>query len=555
MSSVRVSALFDLARSLLSFYEGVNGYRVQGGGSDRAQLRTEMVRARKSLLFVDYSLEAIRNNEESGCAATALAVTSLGGNFFMAGVSFSGIASGLDTESLIKAASSASRQIKVTPLQKQVQELTETNDALDALSSRLLRLRTQVTKFSSLLGGPLEKSATTSNESVLTATANRGAPTGSYEVVVSQLAKNGVFSFNDRWSDTSSVINSSINNSAPAEDRTVKIAIGLGSSQETISLELTNTTTPADLVASFNARATKGVAMLVNVGSPSSPSYAMSFTATSEGTQDGTVQLISPTGSELSAGAPVLQSGTTQAASDAQFSITGITGTITRSSNTVTNIVQGLSFNLRAVGTSTLTVRDNSAGSAQLVRDFVDQLNGVISYSKESNKTTQEDQKNELVTIFGPLTRSRVDEGILGEIRSAIASTSASSGSSIQIFADLGITTQRDGTFGFDEDKYRAAIAAEPTSVDSMMRTFGDTVGRTGGTIDLYTRFSGLIDGVRNANKTSITDTNKRISEAEKAITKAEEEARSRYARFESMMGNLQTQGSQLSSILASIGK
>lgn len=477
------------------------------------------------------------------------------GKFFHGWDIFSGIASGLDTDNLIKAASSATRQTKVTPLQKRVQELTDTNDALDTLASRLLRLRTQANKFSSLFGGPLEKSATTSNESVLTASAGRGTPSGSYEVNVSQLARNGVFSFNDRWSEPTAVINSSINNDAPAEDRTVKIAIGLGSSQETISLELTNETTPASLVDKFNAQATKGVASLVNVGTSSSPSYAISFTATSAGTQDGTVQLISPLGSELSAGTAVLQAGTSQAATDAQFSITGITGTISRSSNTVTNVVQGLSLNLRSTGTSTLTVRDNPTGSAQLVRDFVDQLNDVIKSTREANSVTQEDRKNEVVTLFGPLARTRVDEGIIGEIRNALAATGAPSGSSFRIFADMGLTTQRDGTFAFDEDKFRAAIAAEPSSVDTMLRTFGDTIGKTGGTIDLYTRFGGLIGDVKNANKASITDTNTRIAEAEKAITKTEEDARARYARFESLMSSRQSQGAQLSSILGSLPK
>lgn len=472
----------------------------------------------------------------------------------MAGVSFSGIASGLDTESLIKAASSATRRIKVDPLQRKVQELTDTNDALDTLSSRLLRLRTQANKFSTLSGGPLEKSTTTSNESVLTAAAGRGTPSGSYEVVVSQLARNGVFSFNDRWSDTSSVINSSIDNNAPAADRTIKIAMGLGTSQETISLELTNTTTPAELVDSFNSQATKGVATLVNVGTTSSPSYAISFTASSEGTQEGTVELVLPIGSELSAGTPALQAGTSQAAADAQFSISGISGTITRSSNTVTNVIPGLSLNLRSLGTSTLTVRDNATGSAQLMRDFIDQLNDVMTFTKEANAISQQEEKNELVTTYGPLSQTSVDEGILGAIRSAIASAEAPSGSSIRIFADLGITTQRDGNLAFDEEKFRAAIAAEPSSVDTMLKKFGDTIGKTGGTIDLYTRFSGLIDEVRNGNKTSITDTNARIAEAEKAITKAELDARARYARFESLMGNLQSQGSQLSSVLASLG-
>ena len=473
----------------------------------------------------------------------------------MAGFTFAGIASGIDTESLIKATSAASRQTRVTPLQKRIQELTDTNDALATLTTRLTRLRTQANKFSTLAGGPLEKNASTSDEAVLTASAGRGTPTGSYEVSVSKVAKNGVFSFGDRWSSGSTVINSAIDDTAAATDRTVSISVGLGSSQEVIDLELTDTTTPADLVADFNGRSTKAVATLVNVGTTTTPSFALSFTAISEGTQEGTVALVSPTGSELLKGTPALQSGTTQDAADAEFSISGISGTITRPTNTVTDVVRGLSLNLRSVGSSTVTVRDNVTGSTQLMSDFVDRINEVITFVNEGNQVSQEDQKNEKVNTFGPLTTTSVDEGILTALRSAISSGQASSGSSIRVFADLGLTTQRDGSLAFDETKFKAAVTSEPSSVETLLRTLSDQIGRTGGTIDSYTRFNGLIDTTENGNKSSIESANTRIAEAEKAIARAEEEARARFARFESLMGNLQSQQSRLASALGSLGR
>jgi flagellar hook-associated protein 2 len=473
----------------------------------------------------------------------------------MATLGFAGIASGIDTESLIRATSAASRQSRVTPLQQRVQELTDTNDALGTLTTRLTRLRTQVNKFNTLSGGPLEKNASTSDEAVLTAAAGRGTPSGSYEVTVSQIAKNGVFSFGDRWSSTSSVINAAIDNSASAESRTVSIAVGLGSSQETIDLELSNTTTPAELVASFNDRSSKAVATLVNVGTAAIPSYALSVTAISEGTQDGTVALVNPTGSELLKGTAALQSGTTQSAADAQFSISGISGTITRPSNTVTDVVRGLSLNLRSLGDSTVTVRDNVTGSTQLMSDFVDRLNEIITFVNEGNQVTQEESKQEKVNTFGPLTKTSVDEGIISALRTAVSSTQAPSGSAVRVFADLGIATQRDGTLSFDATKFRAAVTSEPSSVETLLKTFADQIGLTGGTIDNYTRFNGLIDGVENGNKLSIDNSNKRISEAEKVITQAEDQARARFARFESLMGNLQNQQSRLASALSSIGR
>jgi flagellar hook-associated protein 2 len=173
----------------------------------------------------------------------------------------------------------------------------------------------------------------------------------------------------------------------------------------------------------------------------------------------------------------------------------------------------------------------------------------------EGNQVTQEETKQEKVNPFGPLTKTSVDEGIISALRTAVSSTQAPSGSAVRVFADLGIATQRDGTLSFDATKFRAAVTSEPSSVETLLKTFADQIGLTGGTIDNYTRFNGLIDGVENGNKLSIDNSNKRISEAEKVITQAEDQARARFARFESLMGNLQNQQSRLASALSSIGR
>jgi flagellar hook-associated protein 2 len=125
----------------------------------------------------------------------------------------------------------------------------------------------------------------------------------------------------------------------------------------------------------------------------------------------------------------------------------------------------------------------------------------------------------------------------------------------VRVFADLGVTTQRDGTLAFDETKFKSAVSKEPSSVETLLKKFSDATAPTGGTIDVYTRFNGLIDIVENSNKLSIDSANSRIAEAEKVISQAEEQARARFSRFESLMGNLQSQQSRLTSALASLGR
>ena len=69
----------------------------------------------------------------------------------------------------------------------------------------------------------------------------------------SHIAKNGTYSYNNRFSSDTTVLNSAINNGAAAVDRTVTIQVGNGASAETVAVELTNTTTARDFVTSFES--------------------------------------------------------------------------------------------------------------------------------------------------------------------------------------------------------------------------------------------------------------------------------------------------------------
>ena len=78
------------------------------------------------------------------------------------GINFSGLASGIDTAALIQASSDATRAARVTPSQKRVTELEETNAAADELSNKLDLLKASLKGFTTLNGGGVSKTATSS---------------------------------------------------------------------------------------------------------------------------------------------------------------------------------------------------------------------------------------------------------------------------------------------------------------------------------------------------------------------------------------------------------
>jgi flagellar hook-associated protein 2 len=463
----------------------------------------------------------------------------------MALINFSGIASGIDSASLIQSLLDRERSVRIKPLQTSIGELQDTNSAFGELSTLLSNLQTAAGRFRELNGGAISRQALSSDESVASASASNSAANGNYTVTVNSLAKNATFSFDDRFATTTTVLQAGINNGAPAADRTVSVTTGTGAEAETVSVELTNTSTAADYVASYNATATKSVAALVNVGTSASPSYAISISSLNEGTEEG--QISDPTvGAEL---AGVFGAFSRDQATDANFNVSGISGSITRSSNSIADVISGVTLSLQDLGTATISVASDASETANTVQEFVDAFNEVVTFINENDLVTRQEDGGDVTNIFGPLAKTSVDNNVLTALRNALTS-SGISGQTVNVLADLGVTTERDGTLKFDSSILETALSNDPDGVRQITQNLGETLASVDGTIAQFTRFNGLIDQTENSNSTQISSYQNKIAEIEKTLSTREAQLTQQYARLESLIGQLNSQQSTLSSLL-----
>ncbi len=374
-----------------------------------------------------------------------------------------------------------------------------------------------------------------------------GAPVGSFEVSVLSLAKQGIGSFDDRFSSSSAVVAEGIDDNASEEDRSVSVTFGSGSGAETVRVSLTSTTSATDLIDAFNTQATGGSVALVNQGSVSSPSYAIVFSAKNSGIESGSVS--------LSAGAAVTATGgfqgtTISAASDATLSLSGLGGTIRRSGNTVSDIVPGLTLNLTSTGSATFSIKSDPSRTIKSVREVIDAFNQVVSFATEQDMVSVTNGAQGPSAVFSPLAETQIDEGVLSAIRGAFRAASGGGSGSVNSLADLGITSTRQGTLSFDESKLSAAIAADPSQVEQLLQQVGDSLAAPGGTIDLFTRYGGQIDSIKQSNTRQIEGYNRRAEALEQLLARSEEQMRNQFSRLESLMGGLQQQQIALSALL-----
>lgn len=171
--------------------------------------------------------------------------------------------------------------------------------------------------------------------------------------------------------------------------------------------------------------------------------------------------------------------------SDASLDVDGTY--ITNSSNTITNAVQGLTFNVvSAAPTSPLTVSvsQDAASTTSKVKALVGAYNAMVDFVDKQTTYVKGQTPP-------PLAGDSVLRTMKQTLYDAMETTlPASVGGSYTRLTDVGVEIDKTGHFTFDSTKLTSALSADPSAV---ARLFGDY----GTTTDAQASYIGAQDGTR----------------------------------------------------------
>lgn len=256
---------------------------------------------------------------------------------------------------------------------------------------------------------------------------------------------------------------------------------------------------------------------------------------------------------------------------DAVFTIDGVQ--VTRSSNTINDAIEGLTFNLTNVhegnDSDVVSVKLDTQKSVTALQQFVDQYNSTAAYINSQldiGDPTAED--NETGALVGDGTIMRIQSSL----RSMMTVQHESDSESVRSLLDLGIEIDRDGVASFNQEKYLKLLKEDPESVANFFyQSNRVTVTNENGEEVLITEtdksgfahdMRGLINEyisdssgiIKNRNETYdrlIKDVNQRIEQFEERL----EVKRDRYIRQFSALDNAMMQAeSQLDFLYSQIG-
>ena len=370
------------------------------------------------------------------------------------GLSFGSATSGqgFDVATTVAQIQAANQAIE-TPWQNQLTALKTQDTTLSSLGTDLSTLSTSLQKLTDFEGVFAEKQGSSSNTDLLSLTsASSTAVAGSHTIVIGQLAQ------------TSTDVSTTVSNASDTLTGTVTIQ---GHEFDTSTA---GSNTLAGLASAINSAAI-GVAASVITDSSGSRLSIVSGTSGAAG-QLGPITgslTDSASGSAISfsdgqAGQPG------QVGQDAQLTVDGVS--ITTSSNTVTNVIPGVTFQLLATSATPVQVQitDDTTDIATAISSFVSAYNTVVG---DINAQEQSSAGGASAPLLGSPIIAQLQESLTGSLFSGTSS------GSIDNITQLGLSVNNDGTLALDTDTLTGVLNSNLSDVTGFLQnsnSFGQTL-------------------------------------------------------------------------------
>jgi len=359
-------------------------------------------------------------------------------------VSFSGIASGLDSAKIIQAEQAPETAV-LTQYTNQIGTLTNADTAWQTILSDLQAIGSQTQTLQDPLTFTAMR-AQSSNPSALTASAASGTPAGVYLLTVNHLAQG-----------QESISTGSVSDPTALDFGTGTLSIQVGSDTAVPVTIGTGQNSLNGIAAAINAAGAGVTAQVVQTGTGSYQLFLSGNDTSSFTVTDG-----------LSGGSTALGPfGTVQAAQSASVTLGSGPGaaTVTSDSNTISTLLPGVTLSLVSQGTSVVTVAADTTSQATDVQNFVSAYNQLvkdINTQNTFNTTTQQPG--------GPLFGNSLLDLVSGALARTVMSPVAGAPSQVNSLGMIGVSMNSDGTLSVDTTALQSAIQQNPQGVATLIQ-------------------------------------------------------------------------------------
>jgi flagellar hook-associated protein 2 len=471
--------------------------------------------------------------------------TSTSNNPLIPQFNIGGLASGLDTNSIIQSIMAVAQQPQQAIINQQTLEKTRQTD-LQAIQSQVTTLQLAISQLMSPSTWTAQQQISSSDPSHITATGTN-VPPGGFELTVQRLARAA------QMTQTSAISTASADDQLQIQvggGTTYNVDVASGDSLSTIASKINNQTGTALFASVVSGK-------LVLSSQTTGAANTISVTSTGSLAGDlGLSQTVTPR--------------------DAQFTVDG--GAVqTSASNVVTTVASGLSLTLLGTTSSPVSVVVNTpgpnvAGVETAIQGFVttynqtvDMVNAKLNEQKVANPQTDADR------AAGDLQGDPTLTSLLGSLRQAVSNIFTNGPAGFNAMSAIGLSTgaavgtgtvtqaSLNGDLTLDTTALETALNTNYTAVKQMFSNVTNNYGTEGmvqrlnGVMSGYIGTGGILNSSIAGETSLINELGDQKAMWDVRLNDKQAALRQQYTNMETALSQAQSQGSWLTSQIASL--
>lgn len=390
-------------------------------------------------------------------------------------ISSPGVGSNLDVNSIVSQLMALERR-PIVLLDQQSSSVQAKLSAFGTLKGALSTFQSAAARLAGSASFSTVK-ANVADATLLTASASSSAAAGTYNIDVSKLAQAQKLATAGQISSTAAIGTGTLTFdfgtiAGTLEGETGKYAAGAtftnsGAAAKTVVIDAAHSSLEGirDAINSANIGVS---ASILNDGSGTPYRLTLSVAATGAASSlrisGGDAGLAALLGHDPAGTQNLTQ---TVAAQNAEFKLDGLA--ISKASNNVSDVIQGVSLTLlkTTTATTTMTVAKDNAGVKSSVDSFVKAFNDL---GKTFTDLTRFDAVSKKAST---LTGDATVRSIQGQLRAVLNQALDSSAGGLASLADIGVTFQADGTLKLDASKLEKVLADPTKDVATLFAAVG----------------------------------------------------------------------------------
>lgn len=408
----------------------------------------------------------------------------------------------------------------LTFMQKQRTALASQSGAFGTLATRLGALETAATNLSSA-GSFTGRTASSTDATVVSASAGSSALIGTYDVVVNTLAR-------------AQVTATTPATAVATRDTVVATGGSLTINGQTVTL--TGSTTLDQLATAING--TTGIGVRATIIS-ADQKYQLVLTGTDTGASHAFTVTNALAGSTLAFSAT-----NSVNASDAAITVNNVR--VTSATNTITDAVPGVTLTLvkQSTTSTVVSVTQDATATKDRVKAFVSAYNDLVSFLDLQTLSARNGDT-------GSIGRDAMLRSMRTQVNSKILASYTGTGA-VKNLAEIGISFQRTGKLAFDEAAYDGVATTSQPDIEKLLAGDGTTAGVFNGILSAiqdYTKAGGLVPDATTRLGNQMASLDARISDMQDRLALRRLTLLKEYAAADQTISTLNSQTSSLSNL------